>query len=216
MNPDDVTSSRDVREGWDDWTYSERVDALHALANATLDQYGYDNDVTVDTGDTGDYNGYYDDGDIVLDPEIVEDPDPEHAIHVLNHETVHAMNDEDGIDDSSYNEDPSDDGTMDFTLEDLESFEAHQAVGDVARELDRDGFPPPADTAAGGSPVGGAAPTPGTTSGAAGGGESGGAVDVQEGDLSIEIDWASGVWVETTVDGAITQFDLFFAPPDGW
>jgi hypothetical protein len=42
MNPLDVDSAADVRDGWSDWDYGERLDALAALANANLDKYGYD------------------------------------------------------------------------------------------------------------------------------------------------------------------------------
>src|SRR5574341_2041399 len=135
MDPSDVDSADDVRAGWDGWNYSERLAALDSLANSTLALYGYD-DVDVASGEDPDnHTGYYEDDEIVVDPEVLANPDPEQAIHVTDHETVHAMDDQDGIEDSSY----EDDDDFDFTEEDLESFSHHQEVGDTARALDHDG-----------------------------------------------------------------------------
>lgn len=219
MQPSEVQSSQDVRDHWDEWSYNERVEALDQLANETLDQYAYDEDVDVDTGDTGDVPGNYDDdtNEILLDPELIEDPSPERAIHVVNHETVHAMNDEDGIDDYSYD----DDGDFDFEEGDLESFENHGEVGDIARELDRDGFPPPAETpAAGGTSNGGSAPAaaPAAPATSSGSGESGAVSDAPKADdVEVEIDWSEGVWIETVDEsGAIQSVDILYAEPEGW
>jgi hypothetical protein len=44
MDPCAVESSQDVRDGWNSWSYNERVEALEQLANETLDQYGYDHE----------------------------------------------------------------------------------------------------------------------------------------------------------------------------
>lgn len=207
MDPSEVTSSQDVRDGWDSWTFDERVEALDQLANETLDQYGYEDDVDVGNGHvSGDYTGEYSDGNITLEPEIIDDPDPGYAIHETNHETVHAMNDEDGIDDGSY----ADDDDLDFDENALPSFEEHERVGDIARELDRDGFPPPASPIGGGG--GGSAP-----SGGGGGGESGYASDDPgKDDVTLEIDWASGVWGDTVDAEGNMSVEISFAAPEGW
>lgn len=204
MDPSEVDSSQDVRDGWDSWSYNERVEALNQLANETLDQYGYDDDVDVDTGDTGNYPANYNDGSITLDPWLVEDPDPFYAIHDTNHETVHAMNDQDGIDDSSY----TDDDDFDFEEGDIESFEEHGKVDEIARELDRDGFPPPAGGGGGGG---------GGSTGSAGGGESGSGPDEPKSeDLEFEIDWAQGVWIYSVDESGNMSVDIMFAAPEGW
>jgi hypothetical protein len=207
MDPSDVDSSQDVRDGWDSWNYNERVEALDSLANATLEQYGYD-PADVDTGDTGEFPGHYDEGEIELDPGLIEDPDPEGAIHVTNHETVHAMNDQDGIDDYSYAEDDD----FDFDNEDLESFEEHGQVGEIARQLDEDGFGPRADAGhSGGAGAGG-----GGGGGGAAAAESGGdADDPTEDDLEFEIDWSQGVWIDTPTDSGMSV-DILYAAPEGW
>jgi hypothetical protein len=195
MDPSEVDSSQDIRDGWDSWSYSERVEALDQLANETLDQYGYDDDVNVDTGDTGSVPGHYNysDGSITLDPRLVEDPDPTHAIHVMNHETVHGMNDQDGIDDYSYNDD------FDFEEGDIESLDKHGEIGDVARELDSDGSPPS------------------SSGGSTGGGESGGTTeDPKSEDLEFEIDWAQGVWIDSVDESGNMSVDLMFSAPEGW
>ncbi|MBX3358359.1 MAG: hypothetical protein KF745_08020 [Phycisphaeraceae bacterium] len=203
MDPREVDSSQDIRDGWDEWSYSERLEALEQLANSTLDSYAYDTDVDVDTGDTGDVPGYYDDGLITLDPAMIEDPDPSSAIHVTNHETVHAMNEEDGIDDYSYS--LKDDDDFDFTEDDLRSMEAHKEVGDTARELDNDGF----------SPVGGGG----------GGGVGGGAAAAESAsdpdapkpdDFEFDIDWGQGVWIDSTDESGQMSVDILFAAPEGW
>jgi hypothetical protein len=203
MDPGDVDSAADVREGWDGWSYSERVGALESLANATLKQYGYDS-VTVDTGDAGDYTGEYDDGEIILDPSLIENPDPQDAIHETDHETIHAMNDQDGVDDWSYQE--GDD--FDFSESDLDSLERHAEIGDVARQLDEDGFGPWADPNGGGGGGGGAP--------AAGGGESDAGTDApKQDDVELEIDWAQGVWIDTPTDSGMSV-DTLYAAPEGW
>lgn len=206
MDPSEVDSSQDVRDGWDDWSYSERTEALDQLANETLDQYGYDDDVDVDTGDAGDGNwGIYDpdDGSITMDPSQIEDPNPEEAIDTVNHETVHAMNDQDGIEDYSY----ADDDDFDFEEGDLESFIEHGKVEDVARELDHDGLPPYAT----GDPGGGASPPSEPV------GESGGSADEPTSeDLEYEIDWAEGVWVESADESGNRSIDVMSEAPEGW
>jgi hypothetical protein len=207
MDPSAVSSSQDVRDGWDDWSYSEREEALDQLANETLDQYSYDDDVDVATGDTGDYGGTYDpdDGSITLDPGLIQDPDPSDAIHTTNHETVHAMNDQDGVDDSSYN----DRDDFNFDEDDLASLNEHAAVGDTARELDRDGFPAPEDSGASG---GG-----GDTTGGAKAGESGSSPDEPKSeDLEYDIDWAEGVWIESQDESGNRSYDIMFEAPEGW
>jgi len=207
MDPSEVESSEDVREGWDDWSYNERIAALDALANATLDQYGYDG-VDVDTGDTEGYAGQYSDGEVELDPGVIEDPDPEHAIHVTNHETVHAMNDQDGIDDYNYEE--GDD--FEFDEDDLESFEEHGKVGGVADQLDEDGFGPWADASDSGAGGGGG----GGGGGGSGAGESAGEPnDPKAEDLEFEIDWSQGVWIDTPTESGMSV-DILYSAPEGW
>src|SRR3990172_3744521 len=122
MDPSEVDSSQDVRDGWDSWSYSERVEALNQLANEILDQYGYEDDVDVDTGAAAGRLGYYDDGSIIMVPSQIEDPNPEEDIDTVNHETVHAMNDQDGIEDYRYPED------FDFEEGDLEVFIEHGKI----------------------------------------------------------------------------------------
>lgn len=210
MDPSEVDSSQDVRDGWDSWSYNERVEALDQLANETLDQYGYDDDVDVDTGDTGNYPANYDDGSITLDPGLVEDPDPSDAIHDTNHETVHGMNDQDGIDDYSYD----DDDDFDFEGDELESLTEHGKVGDIARELDSDGFPPPAGGGSGGGGGGGGG---GSSAGSARAGESGSGPDEPKSeDLEFEIDWAQGVWIDSVDESGNMSVDIMFAAPEGW
>lgn len=209
MDPSEVDSSQDIRDGWDSWNYSERVEALNQLANETLDQYGYDDDVVVDTGDTDGAWGNYDDGSITMAPSQIEDPNPEEAIDTVNHETVHAMNDQDGIDDFR-----AEDGDFDFEEGDLEAFDEHGKVEDVARELDHDGFPPYADGGGGGST--GSADGGGST-GSAGGGESGSSHDdPKSADVLGEPDWSKGVWVESVDESGNHSFGIMYEAPEGW
>jgi len=203
MDPSEVDSSQDVRDGWDSWSYSERVEALNQLANEILDQYGYEDDVDVDTGAAAGRLGYYDDGSIIMVPSQIEDPNPEEAIDTVNHETVHAMNDQDGIEDYRYPED------FDFEEGDLEVFIEHGKIDDVARELDRDGFPPPAGGGGGGGGGGSAS--------SARAGESGSGPDEpKSADLEFEIDWAQGVWIDSVDESGNMSVDIMFAAPEGW
>lgn len=206
MDPRDVDSAADVRAGWDDWSYSERLEALDTLANATLDQFGYDEDVSAHSEYDDDHNapGYYDDGDIYLDASLLENPDPDHAIHVLHHEMVHAMNDQDGIDDdTSWLHEESTD--FDFTSEEAEAIDRHSEAGDLARALDYDGAP---------APVGGGPPV---DVGPQAGSEYEGASDApQNEDLSFDIDWASGVWIDTIADDGSMSVEILFSPTEGW
>jgi hypothetical protein len=211
-DPADVDSAEDVRAGWDEWSYDERLDALGALANSTLDQLGYDEDVDVysEYDEDNDAPGYHDEDGIHLDASLVENPDPDHAIHVTNHEMVHEMNEQDGVDDYSYNEDDDD---FDFTGDELDSMERHAEAGDIARALDHDGATPPGG-AGGGSSGGGGAPAGG---GSTAGSEYEGASDAPSSDdLTFEIDWASGVWIDTTTEDGSMSVDLYFTPMEGW
>src|SRR5262249_24935092 len=137
----------------------------------------------------------------------VEDPDPTDAIHETDHEMVHAMNEEDGIDDDTgWLSDPVD-GEMDFTEEEIDEINNHVEVGEIARALDYDGAAPP----------GGAPGPPGGTTRAAGGSEYDGGSDVpSDDDVSFEIDWASGLWIDTTTDDNSMSVDVYFSPMEGW
>jgi len=202
VNPLDVDSAADVRDGWADWGYGERLDALAALANANLDKYGYDGVEVYNA--PGDYDGHYTDGEIDLDDSVLTDPSPEHGIHATDHETVHAMNDQDDIDDDTtwFNEDLS----GPFTEEQATEIANHIDVGDQARVLDDDGSLGRWGGGGGGS-----------------GAQAGGGSEYDAGndappteDLSFEIDWASGVWIDSTAADGSYSVDIYFAPMDGW
>lgn len=202
-----MDSSQDIRDHWGEWNYNERVEALDQLANETLDQYGYETDVSLDTGVSDDgYSGHFNptDDSILLDPSVIEDPNPESAIHLTNHETVHAMNAEDGINDDTstlYDKD------FDITAEELEGFNNHIAVGDIARELDRDGFPPPAPALAP-PPV---TPQPGDSGIPSGYGGTPFTIPPQ--DLAVDIDWEKGVTVITEFEDGNIEFEFIFGEP---
>jgi hypothetical protein len=209
MDPREVDSAQDVRDGWDEWSYGERADALDALANANLDRYGYDG-ANVRIGDI-DTSGSYDDGEITIDDDLLVDSDPDSAIHSTDHETIHAMNDQDGIEDgvnvSDYDEDYV------FNDEESQAIANHTDVGDQARTLDHDGS---LGRGSGGS-AGGAAGPPGSTTANAGGSEYDGGSDAPSSDeLTAEIDWASGVWVDSTSADGSSSVDIYFSPMEGW
>lgn len=207
MDPQDVESSADVRDGWADWDYDERLDALGALANAHLEDYGYD-DIDVFREEIDSYDGQTDESGIYVDPDVLVSPDPDQAIHVANHETVHVMNRQDGIDDTGSAAALDDsDADFDFTEADLVPIFNHMEVGDQARVLDQDGK---LDR----SVVGLGAYFDGSGGGASDDSESG---DLPASDeISMEIDWASGVWIETTRDDGSFSDEISFTPMEGW
>lgn len=206
MDPLDVESAADVRSGWSDWTYQERLDALGALANSNLDAYGYDGvDVYAirEDGFTGETN----DLGVFLPEDALEDTDPNWGIHTTNHETIHVMDVQDGIDSavspSAYPEDYA------FTEAEKASIRNHSDVGGQARALDQDDY---VDRAA---PRSGAGASPGGGGYDGSGGGSGGSVP-QSDELAVEIDWASGVWVDSTTADGSYSVDVYFAPMEGW
>lgn len=200
MDPRDVNSAADVRDGWADWSYGERLDALDALANANLDKYGYDG-VDVRNGDTGNYTANYSDGEIDVDDSLLTNPDPYDAIHETDHETVHAMNDQDGIADSvNVSDYPTD---QVFTDEQNEEIANHADVGDQARVLDDDGSLGRWGGGGGGAADGGSEYDAGSDA-------------PPPEDLTFDIDWASGVWVDSTGADGSYSVDISFTPMDGW
>jgi hypothetical protein len=204
MDPRDVESSADVRDAWDEWDYDQRLDALGALANAHLEDYGYD-DVDVFSEEIDGYDGMTDDSGIYIDPDVLQSPDADHAIHVTNHETVHVMNSQDGIEDGGSLgdlEDPAPGEDFDFTLEEVMPIFNHVEVGDQARVLDQDGKldrrVPDNNAGFDGSGAG------------ASDDEEGGDLPLP-GELTMEIDWAAGVVIDTE-----TSIEVFIAPMEGW
>jgi hypothetical protein len=205
MDPRDVDSAADVRAGWADWDYGERLDALAALANANLDKYGYDDVDVYNTEVDGEGRAQYSDDEIDLDDSVLTDPDPEQAIHETDHETVHAMNDQDDIDDDTSWFDGDLSGP--FTEDQATELANHIDVGDQARVLDDDGSL--GRWGGGGSGAGGAEPDGGSEY------QAGSDAPPAE-DLTFDIDWASGVWVDSTAADGSYSVDIYFAPMDGW
>jgi hypothetical protein len=213
MDPRDVGSAQDVRDGWSEWDSDERLDALGALANSNLADYDYEGVDVYNDGDVGDSGpGSTDDAGIHLDQSVLDSADPDAAIHATNHETVHWMDDQDGIDSgvspSAYPEDHV------FTDGELDSIMNHLDVGDQARVLDQDGYVDRDAPRSGGGGAGGGSPSPG--GGFDGSGDGAGSPAPPPNELSLEIDWASGVWVDSTSADGSYEVSIYYAPMEGW
>ena len=212
MDPREVGSAQDVRWGWDDWEPDERLDALGALANSNLDDYDYEGVDVYNDGDPGDaFPGSTDEAGIHIDQSLLEG-DADTAIHVTDHETVHCMDDQDGID-SSVGPSSYPDGYV-FTEEELDSMMNHIDVGDQAKVLDDDGYIDRDAPRSGSSGAGGGGPSPG--GGFDGSGDGSGSPAPSTDEISFEIDWASGVWVDSTSADGSYEVSIDFAPMEGW
>jgi len=213
MDPRDVDSAQDVRDGWSDWDSDERLDALGALANSNLADYDYEGvDVYNDGGSTDGFSGSTDDAGIHIDQGLLDSDDPETAIHVTDHETVHVMDDQDGIDSSVGPSSYPDDHV--FTDEETDSILNHYDVGDQARVLDQDGYVDRDAPRSGGGGAGGGGPSP--SGGFDGSGDASGSPAPPSDELSVEIDWASGVWVDSTDADGSYEVSIYFEPMEGW
>lgn len=207
MDPRDVESAADVRSGWAGWGNDQKRDALGALANANLVWYGYDG-VDVYSEKLEGVNGLTDDTGIYLDSDVLESPDADWVIHITDHETVHVMDEQDGIDSSVSPSFLPPDHL--FTEDEATSVLNHMDVGDQARVLDHDGYLDRSAPRSGGRGGGGRG------GGFDGSGDGAGGTVPQSDELTFEIDWASGVWIDTTAADGTMSVDLYFAPMEGW